>query len=324
LNLLLIFFVLLSFSVPSFAETENELSLDPTENYISGYTAEYESLSSQEKQKIRDAEAQWYADRTYNVTVTAAYSLTSANSKTNNLQIETSYTSNDPKFIKEFGVSEVSSIQNIPTEFSQKSYYINEKSVSADKLKNETITISEEKQIVLAAADDPFEWWDYGYAYPPQMWKKEYIGYFGEYTKPEDPISLIWNETTAANARATLVSQAGWVNVPIPFEYPYGVYDQNGSWIQSQSAGSTLMRSDGGYHVRIFQLSDGSVIGGAHEDSTSPHAVVEFEDIEYLVGTYFSQAGWTVENNELYLANSGWFGDNVVYNNGYATVITDD
>ena len=83
---------------------------------ITGFTEEYEALSDEEKQKIRDCENQWFENYTFNVTVTTIFrndeSVTKSNLPCHNLVIETIYESDEEKFKKEFGSDSISSSES--------------------------------------------------------------------------------------------------------------------------------------------------------------------------------------------------------------------
>jgi hypothetical protein len=116
------------------------------------------------------------------------------------------------------------------------------------------------------------------------------------------------------------------LNDSLQNEYPYAVYDRNGQWVTSLSVANHSTRPYGGYHVRIYQLQDGSVVGGAHTDGSFwgwplGHEVTDLEYAEYLVCLYFFNAKWTFNQNYINLNNSGTFG-NGAYNNGNATLMT--
>lgn len=333
LNLICIFLLLMSFSGTVIASSAPVYPSAGIES-ITGFTEEYEALSDEEKQKIRDCENQWFENYTFNVTVTTIFrndeSVTKSNLPCHNLVIETIYESDEEKFKKEFGSDSISSSESYLVKQDIQTVFLAGEVIPLESLKSTNkLVFTETKQVILVPASTPHEWWNDGYAYPPYLYKKQYFGIFGDYTEREDPVNLVWKNTTASTARSTLISQTGWVALSdsILAEYPYAVYDRNGQWVTPLSVGETAQRRNGGYHVRIYQLSDGSVIGGAHKDSPIisssgiTHKVVDLEYAEYVVCNYFYHAGWQVRQNYINLYNSGTFGQGAT-NNGNATQIT--
>jgi len=300
---------------------------------ISKFTAEYEALNDDEKQKIRERENQFFENYTFNVTTTTIFRdnglVAKSGIKYQNLGVEVIYESDDEKFKKEFGSNSISSSESHLVKQDIKEVFIEKEVISLSSLKTNERVITKVEQIVLVPSSNPHEWWNDGYSFPPYLYKKEYFGIWGDYDKREDPVNLVWKNTNANTVRSTLISQSGWVALSdsILSEYPYAVYDRNRTWVTSLSVGETPRRENGGYHVRIYQLSDGSVIGGAHKDSPIistygiTHKVVDLEYAEYMVCNYFYNAGWKVQQNQINLYNSGTYGQGAT-NNGRATQIT--
>jgi hypothetical protein len=298
---------------------------------ISGFTEEYEALSPEEKQIIRERERQFFEQYTFNVTTTTIIRDGEATIPGTNEQIlvvETIYESGDAKFIQEFGTNTISSSESLSVTQDVYDVFLEEQAISSrSSTPNERVFETVEvEQIILVSMSTPHEWWLDGYAYPPHLYKKENFGIYGDYTKREDPVNLIWKNTTATTVRSTLIAQSGWItlNESLTNEYPYAVYDRNRQWISSLSVANDTYRINGGYHVRIYQLQDGSVVGGAHKDSPvglSGHQVTDLEYTEYLVCDYFYKANWKFNQNYINLYNSGTYGSGA-YNNGNATLIT--
>ncbi|WNY24159.1 hypothetical protein MmiHf6_14880 [Methanimicrococcus hongohii] len=331
INILCILFLLISFiGVTTAVE---EFTSDSVIEYNSRFTEEYEALSNEEKEQIRDRENKFFEKYTFNVTTTTVVHSSATFEKSGvayqNVTVETIYKSNDGKFEKEFGTNTVSSSESYTVKEDVDEFFFENQMFSLKSLNENEIVVTETEQIILVPASTPHEWWNDGYAYPPYLYKKRILGVFGDYTEREDPVNLIWKNTNANTVRSTLISRSGWValNDGLLSEYPYAVYDRNRQWVTPLSVGETQQRRNGGYHVRIYQLSDGSVVGGAHEDSAIlsdygiTHKVVNLEYAEYVVCNYFYNAGWRVQQNSQRLNNSGTFGAGAT-NNGNATVIT--
>jgi len=73
-----------------------------------------------------------------------------------------------------------------------------------------------------------------------------------------------------------------------------------------------------GYHIRIWGMSDGDIVGAAHEDSGFPHRAIGFENAEELIAGFYNDpddSRWHVYQDDYALNN--YVAD--PYSNGMAT-----
>ncbi|MDI6811311.1 MAG: hypothetical protein QMD80_06540, partial [archaeon] len=107
-----------------------------------------------------------------------------------------------------------------------------------------------------------------------------------------------------------------------PCEYNFKIYDLVYGWIGDDGVaegwpGSDCFRELGGYHVRLWRLSTGDVIGQAHHDTMPPHKADQYEPIEELVAGYYKEPDdtqWAVYDDNYWLNNDDT--PNGVYNDG--------
>ncbi|MDV0445181.1 hypothetical protein MmiAt1_07380 [Methanimicrococcus sp. At1] len=325
LNIICIFLILTVLCNLSIASDED--------NTFSIYTPEYEKLDEMEKKKINEASDQWYEDHTFNVTVTKIFTSNPVDSKTTELIVEEIYESNDLKFKKMFNSSSLSSVDKYLVDSTPNEVIIDGKAISL-KTHSEDI-FSSEKTLVMTTESDPYNWKAYGYSYPDHLWKAVFTGYVTIYVET-DPINLIWHNTSANQVKNTIITHSGWPSSAVA-EYKYVVYDSGlGSYVNSTSVASNPLRAFGGYHVRIYPISEGYVVGGAHQDSQAivarepyyeSHQIVNFESVERQVAGYFkSNYGWSVSYNSTSVIGAKYYSQDYgypsVYNNGNATLIT--
>lgn len=346
LSLFCIFSILLSFSLPSFA-SENEIvnDLEKTK-YTSGFTPEYEALSIEEKQKIRDAELKWYENHTFNVTIITTYqsesvdfksvdpetviisqnSTFSDNSEIIRLQVQETYYSEDLRFVKMFGSNSISDTSEyfIDSDISHITFEKTEVSLNQELSK----TVSEQKTVVMTTESDPYIWSAYGYSHPTHLWKSV-DGVYEE----ADPINLVWENATLTMVRQRILNAQSWDDWGYVAENNYTIWDAaNQTHIISDSVATSIGRVTGGYHVRLYDFQ-GNVYGAAHQDSPvysgltyTGHQIVNFESVESLIAGCFMNNDWNVYSNSLPLLNGRYYAQNhgypSVYNNGDATKIT--
>lgn len=161
-------------------------------------------------------------------------------------------------------------------------------------------------------------------SYPYPQWT--YLRYFSEGTEPyyvkKDPINVAWEDSQESHVSGQLEDE-GWTWACGSTQY---VYD--GTW-KSQDASK---EDPDGYcldpisriHLRLWQLSNGDVIGGAHKEKyvgliNGGHEVLSFEDGENRVDDDFPYPFWYVASDSVWLNNF----NSSPYNDGYATVITE-
>ncbi|WNY26675.1 hypothetical protein [Methanolapillus ohkumae] len=321
IRLVCIFLILITLIVPTVAETNNEMKKTEQKDVLKGIDFDspdfnYEKLTDIQKRALKEKSDKWIEDHTFNVTVTTNYKTQIKNSNTNELIVEEIYQSNDPKFNEMFGTNNI---------LSKKTYLIDNKNklinfegnmVTLDVYTKESKT----EILVVTTGSDPYNWKAVGYPYPDYLWKVVDPNYPGGglYIRA-DPVNMMWQNTSASIVKTFILSKTNWTGV-ITIEYDYRVYDPfTQTYIRSQSVASNPIRPTGGYHVRIYQMPQGYVVAGAHEDSSSPHQAIAFEPVEkYIAGLFSGNSSWSVSNNSTYLNNSC---SSPAYNNGYATVI---
>ena len=175
------------------------------------------------------------------------------------------------------------------------------------------------KTTVLTTSNDPYPWWDY-YPYLPRWtWEKvEYCGYLfcHTYYEKADPVNLVWDSGTK-NEVKNVLKGAGWNDwVVASDQYIYDPPQYGGSgWEEGDDLATGWLGLSGRYHVRLWVIYNGKIIGSAHHDTSAPHGVDTFEGGEDKVAGYYSPS-WHVCKDCVYL-------DNVISgkNDGYATVI---
>lgn len=237
----------------------------------------------------------WLDAHTFNVTVTEIYRYDGGN-----MSSETVYVS--PEFVPAFGTDTLKKISSHTIESPENNNFT-------------VICPSAEKTIVVTRQSDPFPWHEFGYAYPCYLWEC-----YDGYAFLEDPINLIWTDTTADAVRKELLDMnPGWVGEGI-VEKDYKVYDRkSGEWLSSRSVAESIYRIGGGYHIRLYQLPDNTVVAGAHRDGTPPHEAVQFEPFERYITEMLEKE---TENGCIigtaYLGNENMS----VQNDGYATIVS--
>mgnify|MGYP000408209010 CR=1 FL=1 len=202
-------------------------------------------------------------------------------------------------------------------------------------------------EFVIQSPPDSGPPWDTEYDYPQWLWKGVYDEYItvpvivdgihlfdkeigiGELKKYEyngDPINLVWMGQNIDLATVKEVFQEeGWLGTDIVFVDTLYIFDPDrNTWIScmtpsvSAHVAEDPLRILGGFHVRLWELRDGVVIGQAHKDSDvftyrpEGHKGVEFEGAENRVADIFNSRpdAWIVEEDS-------YQHDNVVITNGY-------
>jgi len=181
---------------------------------------------------------------------------------------------------------------------------------------DERIFVTEE-EIVVTREDDPPIWWT-TYDYPQWTYSEDNGNY-----KREDPINLLWNNANKALAKSEILEK-GWVDNP--WQFDHYVYDQVYGWILGDGVADDVTRPLGGYHARLWQLSEDyypEVISNAHHDDAFPHHPNEYEPAEILVAGFYDDpedTEWTVHFQNWNLGNE-YTNEYGAYNNGLATRI---
>ena len=151
-------------------------------------------------------------------------------------------------------------------------------------------------------------------SYPQWIYEKDI---WGNYHQLNEPTNMIWKYSTLTDVRNEIWIDHDWYHVMVPYEDTYYIYD--GGWRADYGLADDPFRLSGGYHIRLWELSDGDVIGAAHQDSSFPHHAVGFENAENLIAGFFQDpddSAWRVYPNLEYLGNQV----SSPYNNGYATM----
>lgn len=179
----------------------------------------------------------------------------------------------------------------------------------------EIISVTEEER-VFTTEGDPDPWWE-DYHYPPWMYYED----DGLYVQ-ESPINMAW-ENTDMDAVKDEMEEEGWEDIPdecgippIPCQVDHYVYDPEYGWIVGDGVACAFPPSTpcfhchrvwGGYHIRLWSLSSGAVVGQAHEDSVwdpiHGHQAVAYESVEELVADFYDEAEWTVYDDNYPLDN---------------------
>lgn len=171
-----------------------------------------------------------------------------------------------------------------------------------------------ERSVTVTRKDDPFPWKELGYSTPCYLWDLS-----GDYAFLEDPVNIIFKSSSIDEVRGVILDKyPSWVGSNI-VEKNFYVYDFDAQkWIRSRSVAESSLRTNGGCHVRLYELSDGTVVGGAHKDGRPPHESIRFEPFENQMSWDFEEnESWRVLPNNVFLGNFNSF----VWNDGFATVI---
>ena len=236
----------------------------------------------------------WLDAHTYNASVTEIYQYDGGN-----MSCETIYRSEE--FVGPFGTDTLHIVSD---------HFIE----TPDNVTLTLVLPTVEKRIVVTKQTEPFPAKEFGYDHPCYLWEC-----YDGYAFLEDPVNLIWVNTDIESVRKTFLEEyPGWIGSGI-IEKNYSVYDAGtDSWITGRSVADGAWRVEGGYHVRIYELSDGTVVAGAHKDCPAPHEAVQFEPFEeFIAGRSSGNGSWTVFPDRIYLGNE----NEEIYNNGYATLI---
>jgi hypothetical protein len=236
---------------------------------------------------------EWMKDHTVNVESTTIYRYDQGY-----LEIQEIYTGEDIE--KRFGVDNITKSCKIPVEAGTVGMKEGEESVFVT-----------EKSVVITAANDPYQWRD-SYDYPQWTWSKILWWY-----ERDDPINLAWENTDKNTVKSEMLDE-GWVDDP--WEWTRYVNDPENGWMADDGVADDKYRLFGGYHARLWQMSDGDVVANAHHDSAVPHHADQYEPAEDLVAGFYDGGEWTVYAGTYWLDNEYTNGHDA-YNDGWATRI---
>jgi hypothetical protein len=234
---------------------------------------------------------QWIQEHTVTVESIATYTY-----ENGYLEIKEIYTGKDIE--ERFGINNITKVKQIP---------IDKKDILMQE-GTEKVVVTEKEVVLTTKA---YNWWD-SYAYPQWTWSN--VGYM-IYEK-EDPINLVWNDNTANTVKSEILNE-GWTDYPV--QYAQYVSDPQWGWVLADGVADSILRTNGGYHARLWQTSSGDVVANAHHDSPSPHHPDQFEQAEDLIAGFYG-TGWTVYKDNYWLNNKV----TTPYNDGKATVINDN
>ncbi|MDY0387118.1 MAG: hypothetical protein RBT65_08335 [Methanolobus sp.] len=252
---------------------------------------------------------EWMQEHTLSVTSTKTYRY-----KSGELIVEETYSGKE--FEEKFKTDEITKemkIKNPSKEFRS----INSNGQSVLLNEGDEVTTTNTVMIVMTEQSSPFEWWNIGYEYPQYSWYQIDNGGTVLYEKA-DPINIAWENTYRSTVATRIINQ-GWTDTVI--EWAEYVSDPNNGWIEGDGVATSTARLTGGFHVRLFVLSNGDIVGDAHEDSwpLPEHEVIGLENAEDLIAGFFDNdmSNWWVLYDQEEL-------DNEVtspFSNGEATCI---
>jgi len=185
----------------------------------------------------------------------------------------------------------------------------------------ERTSVTEEER-VFTTENDPPRYWD-GYHYPQWCYSED----GGVYTEEEDPINMVWENTNIDTVKAEMTEE-GWSDIAedILCQYPFYVNDPVYGWIEGDGVADAFYglndctRPLGGYHARLWSMSNGDVIGQVHRDTWAPHEADQYEPVEEIVAGYYGEPDdtqWAVYDDNYWLDNDDT--PNGVYNDGWCT-----
>lgn len=149
------------------------------------------------------------------------------------------------------------------------------------------------------------------YDYPQWIYEK----LEDTYHQLDEPINIAWESNDLNTVKPEILNEGWW---DVIAEDTYYIYDSG--WKADDGLASDPLRVFGGWHIRLWQMNDGDVVGAAHHDTWAPHEADGFENAEEEVAGFYDQAGddmWHVYEDDYSL-------DNYVaspYNNGMCTRI---
>lgn len=205
---------------------------------------------------------------------------------------------------------------------------VNENELVITSKKSGTIKLEKGKEkvyttktsMVITYKNDPYQWWNAEYRYPQWTWSK----FFSWYVR-EDPINMAWEDSGIIEVKNEILAERWTDN---PSEYTHYIYDPENGWKRGDGVATSVYRIAGGYHARLWTISNGAVIANAHEDDgvfewPLGHQAIDYEGAERKVAKFYK--GWDFSAYPLgYPLGNEYTNEYDAYNNGNATVITAD
>lgn len=245
----------------------------------------------------------WMKDHTVSVRSTITYKYDGEF-----LEIKEVYSGKDLK--KQIGVSKLAKEHKIPIEVGELSMNNGKVVSTGGELvvsienaeifrikKGEEKAYVAQKNVVLTGQKDPYQW-EASYDYPQWTWSKILWWY-----EMEDPINMAWEKTNLEAVKSEILYE-GWTDYP--WEEVQYVHDPVKGWVVADGMADDRYRLFGGYHTRMWQMSDGDVVANAHHDdsffSIWGHQVDQYEEAEYLVSDFYGK-GWKVRLDDYWLDN---------------------
>lgn len=188
----------------------------------------------------------------------------------------------------------------IESETAEKIGFVEGQHYTTTELSEEIFTSADDPPVVMRAYDYP-------------QWIYEKIG--DTYHQLDEPINIAWESNNLNTVKSEMLNEGWWDAIA---EYVYYIYD-NG-WREDDGVASDPIRLFGGWHIRLWQMSDGDVVGAAHHDSAVPHHADGFENAEEYIAAFYDQPDddlWHVYED--YYALNNYLAS--PYNNGMCTQI---
>ena len=233
---------------------------------------------------------EWMQEHTLNVTSTKTYKY-----ENGEITVEETYTGNElEKKLKVGKTTKSMTIKNLKKE--DLTIYSNGKKLALSE--GDEITTITTTTVVMTQEYWPFPWWDIGYDYPQYTWYQ--VTYDGiPFYEKADPINIAWENTYKITVENRIENQ-GWVDfIAEWFEYvsdPDGCLFGGPGWILGDGIATSRLREHGEFHIRLFDMSNGDIVGAAHQDSPEPHQVIGIENTEDMVAQFFDydMSNWWV------------------------------
>lgn len=256
---------------------------------------------------------QWMQKHSVNVTSTTIYRY-----EKGYLEIKEIYTGKDME--NKVGINEFTKVRKIPVDAKiVETIYVDGETSSLEE-GNEIVLVTE-ITVVITSETDPFPQWNNGYEYPQWTWSED----SGSYDR-EDPINLAWEYTDKSTVKSRILNQ-DWTDVFYPYEEKQYVSDPQNGWMLADGVADDLEREWGGYHARLWEMSNGDVVANAHHDDAFfniplGHQADEYEPAENLVAGFFDYdlTNWWVLYDQCELDNE-YTNPYGAYNDGDATCI---
>ena len=118
------------------------------------------------------------------------------------------------------------------------------------------------------------------YDYPQWIWEK--VG--DSYHQLDEPVNIAWESNNLNTVKTEILNEGWW---DIIAEDTYYIYDSG--WKADDGLADDPLRVFGGWHLRLWQMNDGDVIGAAHHDTWAPHEADGFENAEEEVAGFYDQ-----------------------------------